>query len=126
VQELRIWDRRIVVVPTAVLISAIGGTIPSFSATATLIVLAVGSGMIWLGLSGQFTRRPAATVSRAAAWWALPVLVIALTELFSFLHGSRGDYPTVSALADPILAHYLPRAVGWFGWIMGFWGLMRR
>jgi hypothetical protein len=56
----------------------------------------------------------------------VPLLLICLTELFSFLHTPRADYPTLSLLADPVLENYLPRAAFYFGWVTGFWALVRR
>jgi hypothetical protein len=36
------------------------------------------------------------------------------------------DYPTLSLLADPFLDHYLARTACYFGWLVAFWGLVRR
>jgi hypothetical protein len=63
---------------------------------------------------------------RGAGRALVPVSVLALVELFAFTMKSIGDYPTLSLLADPILAGYLPRAVCYFAWLAGFWGLIRR
>jgi hypothetical protein len=125
--EVRSWDRPIVMVPLFALISAIGGLFGSFTLSANLLVLGVGGTLIWLSLSGRAARRPAPTrLSRAAALWLLPVLVIALTELWAFTKTPPTDYPTLSLLADPVLEHYLPRAACYFGWLTGFWALVRR
>jgi hypothetical protein len=125
--EVRNWDRPMVMVPLFALIAAVGGLFGSFTLSANLLVLAVGGTMVWLSLAGRTARRPAPTrLSGAAAWWFVPLLVIALTELWAFSKTPRADYPTLSLLADPVLDHYLPRAACYFGWLSGFWALMRR
>ena len=125
--EVRTWDRPIVMVPLFVLIAAVGGLFGSFTLSANLLVLAVGGTMIWISLSGRTARRPPPTrLGRGAAWWLVPMLVVALTELFAFSNTPRPDYPTLSLLADPVLDHYLPRAACYFGWLAGFWALVRR
>ncbi len=125
--EVRAWDRPIVMVPLFALIAALGGAFGSFTLSANLLVLAVGGTMMWLSLSGRTARRAAPRrLSRGALWWAVPVLVIALTELYAFLNTPRPDHPTLSALADPILENYLARAACYFGWLTGFWALVKR
>jgi hypothetical protein len=125
--EVRTLDRPIVMVPLIGLIAAIGGLFGSFTVGANLLVHAIGGTMVWLGLSGRAGHRTAVRrLPRSALWWLLPVLVLGLTELFSFLHSSRGDYPTISLILDPVLDRYLPRAAGYFGWLAGFWALVRR
>jgi len=52
--------------------------------------------------------------------------VFVLFEITAFANGSKESYPTLSLLADPLLDHYLPRALAYFGWLVGFWGLVRR
>jgi hypothetical protein len=126
-EEVRAFDRPIVIVPLLSLIAAFGGLFGSFTLSANLLVLAVGGTMVWLGLSGRAGRRVAVLrLSPGAVLWLVPVLVIGLTELYSFLHGSRDDYPTMSYIFDPILERYLPRAAGYFAWLAGFWALVRR
>jgi hypothetical protein len=125
--EVRAWDRPIVMVPLLALIAAVGGAFGSFTLSANLLVLAVGGTMMWLSLSGRTARRPKPQrLGRGAMWWMLPVLVIALTELYAFLNTPRPDHPTLSALADPVLENYLARAASYFGWLVGFWALVKR
>jgi hypothetical protein len=126
-EEVRVWDRPLVMLPTFALIAAVGGLFDSFTLTANLLVLSIGGTLFWLGLSGRITRRPAPRrLGPGAAWWLVPVLLLTLTELYSFAHASRPEYPTISLLADPVLEHYLPRAAAYFGWLTGFWALVRR
>lgn len=125
--EVRAFDRPIVVVPVLVLIAAVGGLFGSFTPGATLLVHAIGGTMVWLGVSGRAGRRSVPRrLPRAALWWLVPLLGIALTELWSFLHTPHPDYPTVSLILDPMLTHYLPRAAGYFAWLAIFWALVRR
>jgi len=113
--------------PVFALIAAVGGLFGSFTLSANLLVLAVGGTLIWLGLSGRVVRRPAEhRLPSGAVWWLVPVLTLALVELYAFSRHSIEDYPTLSLLADPVLNHYLPRAACYFGWLTAFWGLIRR
>ena len=52
--------------------------------------------------------------------------VFAIAEVVTFAMGSTHDYPTLSLLADPLLDGYLLRSMAYFGWLAGFWGLVRR
>jgi len=127
VRDTPAWDRPIVLVPSFVLLSAVGGLFPSFSLSANLYVLAIGGTMLWLGLSGRLPRRPAPRrLDRAAAWWLLPALTLAGVELATFAGGSTYHSPTLSLLTDPVLESYLARAALYFGWLTAFWGLVRR
>lgn len=125
--EVRTWDRPLVMLPVFALIALVGGLFGSFTPQANLLVLAVGGTLIWLGLSGRTIRHDAPVrLARGSVWWLVPVLLVALTELFAFLGTPREAYPTLSLLADPVLDHYLPRAIAYFGWLTGFWALVRR
>ena len=124
---VRTWDRPLVMLPVFALIAAVGGLFGSFTLSANLLVLAVGGTLIWLGLSGRVVRRPAERqLPSGAIWWLVPVLTLALVELYAFSRHSTEDYPTLSLLADPALNHYLPRTACYFGWLTAFWGLIRR
>jgi hypothetical protein len=126
-EVVRPWDRAIVMYPVFALIAVIGGTFGSFTLGAYVLVLAVGGTLFSLGLTGRAGRRPAPGVlPKAALWWLVPTLVFAITELYSFARHSTVDHPTVSLLADPFLDHYLARAAVYFGWLLAYWGLVRR
>jgi hypothetical protein len=126
-EAVRTWDRPIVTIPLFVLIALVGGLFQSFTLQANLLVLAVGGTLMWLGMTGRAGRRPAPPeLNRAAAWWLVPVLALALVELFAFTKHSIEHYPTLSLLADPMLEGYLARAACYFGWLFAFWGLIRR
>jgi hypothetical protein len=123
----RAWRRPLVVVPAFVVIAAIAGFFPSFSVSANVLILLVGGVLFWLGVSGRAGRRPAPTrLGRGAAWWLVPVLLLAMVELFAFTKHSTGAYPTLSLLADPVLEQYLARSACYFAWLAAFWGLIRR
>src|SRR5262245_35410522 len=95
--EVRAFDRPMVMVPLLALIGGFGGLFGSFTVSANLLVLAVGGTMAWVSLSGRAARRAAPRrLSRGALWWLAPILVLGLTELYSFLHTPRADYPTIS------------------------------
>src|SRR5262245_32310629 len=94
---VRAWDRPLVMLPLFALIAAVGGLFGSFTLNATLLVLAVGGTLVWLGVTGRVARRPApARLSRGALWWMLPILALALVELFAFTRNSPTAYPTLS------------------------------
>ena len=113
--------------PIFAVLALVGGLFPSFSNLANLYVLAIGGTLFWLGLTHRVPRRPTPQrLGRKAGWWMLPVLTLALIELAMFIAGSTEDYPTLSLLADPLLEGYLARSAAYFGWMAGFWGLIRR
>lgn len=126
-EAVRTWDRPIVMIPVFVLIALVGGLFPSFSLSAFLLVLAVGGTLVWIGMTGRAGRRPAPRrLSRAAAWWLVPLLLLSFIELYAFSKHSIDAYPTLSLLADPVLDRYLARSACYFGWLTAFWGLVRR
>jgi len=121
------WSRPLVMVPAMAVCALIGALFPSFSKRATFAVLLFGGVLIWLGASGRLPKRPVPRrLSGEAAWWLVPTLFLAILELVNFLFGSTYPHPTLSVLLDPVLAKYPLRAVAYFVWLSGFWGLVRR
>jgi len=121
------WDRPLVLVPLFVLVALVGGLFTSFTPSANLLVLTVGGTFMWLGITGRAGRRPSpARLDRGALWWMVPVLMLSVLELATFLRQSFEDYPTLSLIADPLLDGYVPRAAAYLGWLTGFWVLIRR
>lgn len=108
-------------------LSLLGGFLPSFSLEANLYIFTLGAVMMWLGLSQRVPRRTAPTrLPAGLAWWLIPVGVLVFFEITTFATGSKESYPTLSLLVDPLLDNYLARALFYFGWLTGFWGLVRR
>lgn len=105
-------------------LAAIGGLFPSFSLRANVYVLATGAVVCWLGRRRD-EPEPEPQLSTAAAWWLVPALLLAAVELYSFTGGSTYNYPTLSLLLDAPLESYTPRVGLYFGWLVGFWALVR-
>ncbi|MEV0270820.1 MAG: hypothetical protein HOV71_08325 [Hamadaea sp.] len=121
------WTRPAVMLPIFAFLSLLGGLLPSFSLEANVYVFTLGAVMMYLGLSQRVPRKAAPRrLPRGLAWWLLPVGVFVVFELSTFAIGDDKNYPTLSLLADPLLDDYLPRAIFYFGWLAGFWGLVRR
>jgi hypothetical protein len=115
------------VMPLFVPLSLLGGLFPSFSLTANLYVLLLGSVLMMAGLSARLPRRPApASLASGIVWWLLPLAAFVAVELTSFLMGSTYNYPTFSLLLDPLLDGYLMRSLVYFGWLSVFWAMVRR
>ena len=121
------WSRPAIMMPVFGVLSFLGGFLRSFTLEANLYIFSLGAIMMWLGLGQRVARRPAPTsLPSGLVWWLLPVGVFVFVEITAFATGSKESYPTLSLLADPLLDNYLPRAVVYFGWLSGFWGLVRR
>jgi len=127
VEAPRPWARPLVLVPVFAVVALLGAALPSFSGRATALVLVVGGPLFWLGLSARLPcHRAPRRLPSGAAWWLLPAGVLFAVEATNFLLGSTPDHPTLSQLADIPLAGYPCRAAAYFGWLMAFWGLVRR
>jgi hypothetical protein len=114
-------------VPVFALISLVGALFPSFSVGADVLVLVTGGTLFWLGLSARLPRRGSPRrLSAHAGWWLLPAVVLAGLELVNLGLGATPDHPTLSDLADPVLAGYHGRAAAYFCWLTAYWALVRR
>jgi hypothetical protein len=123
----RLWARPLVLVPVFALVSLVGARFPAFSPGANMVVLGAGGVLFWLA----FADRPASRgiprpLAGRARWWLVPVVLMTGIELVNFALGPRYDHPTLSSLADPYLVGYLARAAAYFGWLAGYWALVRR
>lgn len=127
-EAARVRVRPGVLVPLFVLVSGVGGALPSFSLGANLLVLATGGVLFWLGVTARAAvpAAPPRDLSGAAGWWLLPALGLAAVEAVTYLLGSTAAYPTLSRLVDPVLEGYLARCAAYFGWLSAFWALVRR
>jgi hypothetical protein len=116
-----------VLLPLFALVSLVAGTMPSFSLSANVLVIGIGGALFCFGVTHVPSRHDetGGRFPRSAALWLLPVGLLIVVEAVAFLAGSTPDYPTLSKLADPVLDHYLPRALLYFGWLYGFWGLIQ-
>ncbi|MFC7550210.1 hypothetical protein [Plantactinospora sp. GCM10030261] len=122
----RAWDRPVVSVPVLVVMSFVGGSLPSFSVAANVYALGTGGALIWMGLSHRVARRPVRRVGAGVIWWVLPVAAFGVVEGVTFVLGSTDEIPTFSRLADPVLENELARSAAYFGWLSAFWALARR
>jgi hypothetical protein len=121
------WDRPRVLVPAFALIALAGAAFPAFSTGANVLVVAAGGTLFWLGLSARIPRRESPRrLSAHAGWWLLPLLTLGVIEIVNLALGSTHDHPTLSTLTDPLLRGYPARVAVYFGWLMGYWGLVRR
>jgi hypothetical protein len=87
-------------------------------------VLVAGLPLCWLGVR----RRPGAgpVDGRSAIVWAGIAGVAAAYELVLWLGRNDADHPTLSTLADPVLATYPGRVVGYLLWLgAGAWLVSR-
>ncbi|MEJ3744036.1 hypothetical protein WEI85_12160 [Actinomycetes bacterium KLBMP 9797] len=108
-----------------VVVALVGGQLSSFSWPANLLVFAVGGAFLAFALIRPVPRGPTRPLGRRGAWWLLPGGLFAVLEGTTFVAGSA-DYPTLSLLLDPVLEHAAARSLAWFGWLCGFWWLVRR
>ena len=117
----------VVTLPVLGFLSLVGGQLPSFTTRANLYTICLGGALIWLGLSTGCPAGP-----RRPGWAAAPSggccrsRSSGSSRAATFLLGSTPEYPTLLPLADPLLEDELLRSAGYFGWLAGFWGLVRR
>lgn len=121
------WARPYVMCAVFLPLSLLGGLFSSFSLAANLYVLLLGSALMVAGLSSRMPRIATPDeIPPGVTWWLLPLGLLALFEIATYGLGSTHDYPTLSLLADPLLDSYPIRSAAYFGWLMVFWGLVRR
>jgi hypothetical protein len=126
-ESVQPWTRPVVLVPTLLLLAAVGALFPPMSLAATIYTVIVGAALTVLGLTGRVPRRTGSTLlPRGAGWWLVPAVLFTLVELLDILLGSTHAHPTLSTLLDPPLDRYPLRAAGYAVWLTGFWALIRR
>ena len=127
VEHASIWTRPYVMGGAFIPLSLLGGLFPSFSLAANLYVLLLGTALMVAGLSSRMPRIVTPQeIAPGVVWWLLPVGLFVAVEVATYAGGSSFDYPTLSLLADPLLESYLLRSAAYFGWLIVFWGMVRR
>ena len=112
--------------PAGTLTVAIVATVVTYgelSAEAFAAVLGGGCLLAAVGLARRSGSGLGAT-GRDGLPWLLWLALVALWELFAFVGHDR--LPTLSDLADPVLAHSFPRGISTLIWLAGgFWLITR-
>jgi hypothetical protein len=97
-------------------------TFGELSVQALLVVSATGLAIVWRGLARR-AGAAAAPVGVGGLPWCAWLVVLALWELAMDLDDR---VPTLSDLADPVLAHPVLRGLATVGWLAaGFWLVAR-
>jgi hypothetical protein len=105
--------------PPCVVAVAVGGEL---SAPALVAVLGTGSVLAAVGMAGR-SGAGAAPVGRRGAAWLVWVVSLLAWELLTLASDAM---PTLSDLADPVLAHPVPRGAATAAWLAaGVWLLAR-
>jgi hypothetical protein len=92
---------------------------PPFSAAAAFGVVAAGVTVIALAQSRRVHRREPQASPRTERRWVWLVLAVAVCafELVMYFSHPRGEYPTISSIADPLQADHLVRWLCFGGWL---------
>lgn len=89
----------------------------SFTWTATAAVAAAGLAFIIAGARRPRPCQPGGDARRSALAWTIVFALLAGWELAAYLQHPRADHPTLSSLADQLLAWRPARAVGFLAWM---------
>ncbi len=115
------------------LYAVVAGAFARFSWPATIAVAGLGALVILIGWQGPVRDRvvPGRLPLLGTALWGGLLVAGGLVELWALLHqSSLGQtsyaHPTLSALADPVLASGPGRALVLGGWLLLGWYLVRR
>lgn len=127
VDRAGLWTRPYVMGAVLLTLSLLGGLFPSFSLAANLYVLVLGGALLVAGLSSRMPRiATPAELPSGVVWWLIPLGLLVVVEIATYAAGSGRDFPTLSLLADPLLESYPLRSGAYFGWLIMFWGMVRR
>jgi hypothetical protein len=127
VHRAGLWTRPYVMGAVFLPLSLLGGLFPSFSLAANLYVLVLGGALLVAGVSGRMPRiATPKELPVGVAWWLIPLGLLVVVEVATYAGGSSHDFPTLSRLFDPLLESYLSRSTAYFGWLLVFWGMVRR
>lgn len=119
------WRRRVAVVTVMVAYALVAALCRPLTWGSLIAVLAAGLPLSALGIRNR-PRRPQPAGARSAAFWLSIGVLAGAYELGLWLGPDDAAYPTLSTLADPVLATYPGRVAGYLLWIgAGVW-LVRR
>jgi hypothetical protein len=114
--------RRLTILAVAVPCAAAVGFFGELSTGALVAVGSVGALTAVVGLAGR-SGETAPTVGRRGLWWLGWLAAVLTWEVVALLDD---DLPTLSDLADPVLAHPPVRAAATVAWLMvGAWLIAR-
>ena len=119
------WPRRAAVPAAIVGYALVAALCRPLTWPALAAVLVAGLPVLWLGVRRRPRPVPGVTLRSAAPWLALGA-VAALYELVLRLGPNDLAHPTLSTLADPALATYPGRVVGYVGWLAAGAWLVKR
>ena len=127
VERASLWTRPYVMGVVFIPLSLLGGLFPSFSLAANLYVLLLGGALLVAGLSSRMPKiATPEELPPGVVWWLIPVGLFVVVEVATYAGGSTPDFPTLSLLFDPLLDSYPMRSAAYFGWLVIFWGMVRR
>ena len=127
VDRTSLWTRPYVMGAVFIPLSLLGGLFPSFSLAANLYVLVLGGALLVAGLSSRMPKiATPKELPSGLVWWLIPVGLFVVVEVATYAGGSTKNFPTLSLLFDPLLDSYPSRSAAYFGWLIVFWGMVRR
>lgn len=97
-----------------------------FSAVSTVAVVGAGAAAMALGRRWGFPNEVRAEAPPGAYLWVVLIAVTAAWELAAYVQQPRHDHPTLSYLANAVLAQHHVRAAAFAGWLAGAFALVRR
>lgn len=108
--------------PLAVIVASVAyawwvAGLASFTWLATVAVAAAGAACIIVGTRRPRRSGPHFLPPRNALAWTILFGLVAAWELAAYLQHPRADHPTLSALADQLLAWRPARALAFLAWM---------
>jgi hypothetical protein len=118
-------SRRVAVAAAVVGYATVAALCRPLTGPALLAVLAAGVPLLWLGVRRRPRSAPPVGTRSAAVWLGIGSAVGAF-ELGLRLGPNDTAHPTLSTLADPVLATYPGRVLGYVLWLgVGAWLVSR-
>ena len=100
-------------------------SLPPFSASATIAVLAAGLAGSIAGYLSRKRERPRCSLRQAVPWLVVAA-VGGLWQLAAYVQAPREDHPTLSSLTNALLDSRPARAAAFAAWLLGALLLARR